>query len=81
MGKLTISMDDDIIRAAKQLAAADNVSVSAMFRRYVLCRLKPQKPKIKIGPLTKKATGIIKLDESKSDKELIAEALMEKYSL
>ena len=81
MGKLTISMDDEIIAAAKQLAAADSVSVSAMFRRYVLCRLKPQKSKIKIGPLTKKATGIIKLDDSKSDKELIAEALMEKYSL
>jgi hypothetical protein len=81
MGKMTISMDDDIIRAAKQLAASDNVSVSAMFRRYVLFRLKPEKPKIKIGPLTKKATGIVKLDESKSDKELLTDALMEKYSL
>jgi hypothetical protein len=81
MGKLTISMDDDIIRAAKQLAASDNVSVSAMIRRYVLARLKPEKSKIKIGPLTKKATGIVKLDESKSDKELLTDALMEKYSL
>jgi hypothetical protein len=81
MGKMTISMDDDIIRAAKQLAASDNVSVSAMIRRYVLARLKPEKSKIKIGPLTKKATGIVKLDESKSDKELLTDALMEKYSL
>jgi len=80
MGKLTISMDDEIIAAAKQLAAADNVSVSAMIRRYILARIKPEKPKIKIGPLTKKATGIVKFDESKSYKELLTEALMERYS-
>ncbi|MCF7956083.1 MAG: DUF6364 family protein [Phycisphaerae bacterium] len=81
MGKLTISMDDEIIRAPKQLAAADNVSVSAMIRRYVLSRLRPEQPRIKIGPITKKASGIVKLDESKSDKELLTDALIERYSL
>lgn len=81
MGKLTISMDDDIIRAAKQLAASDNVSVSAMIRRYVLARLKPEKFKIKIGPLTKKATGIIPAKSDKEYREMLTDALMDKYDL
>jgi hypothetical protein len=81
MGKLTISMDDEIIRAAKQLAASDNISVSAMFRRYVLCRVKPEKPKIKIGPITKKLSGIIPSKSDKEYRDILTDALMEKYDL
>jgi hypothetical protein len=81
MGKMTISMDDDIIRAAKQLAASDNVSVSAMIRRYVLARLRPEKSKIKIGPLTKKASGIIPDKSDKEYREMLTDALMDKYDL
>jgi len=81
MGKLTISMDDEIIAAAKQLAAADNVSVSAMIRRYILARIKPEKPKIKIGPLTKQLTGIIPSKTDEEYREILTDALMEKYGL
>ena len=81
MAKLTISMDEDIVRAAKQLAAEDNVSVSAMFRRYILSRLKTESPKIKIGPLTKKATGTIPARSDEELREIFTDAMMEKYGL
>ncbi len=81
MKKLTLSMDEETIAQAKKLAAEQGTSVSSMFSRLVrLMALKPGE-KIEIGPVTRSLSGIVSLPEGKSDRELIEEALMEKYGI
>lgn len=79
--KLTLSMSEDAIATAKKLAAEENTSVSAMFEQIVRGMAARKKRSIPIGPLTRKATGLVKLPEGKTDRELITEALMEKYGI
>ena len=79
MKKLTLSMDEETIKEAKRLAAEQGTSVSAMFSRLVQAMAHKSKKKMEIGPLTKKATGLVKLPPDKSDRELLQEALEEKY--
>jgi hypothetical protein len=77
--KLTLSMDEDVIEKAKRLAAANNTSVSAMFTGIIRGMAKRTRSEIPIGPIARKATGIVKLPKGKSDREILTEALMEKY--
>ncbi len=81
MKKLTLSMDEETIREAKRLAAEQGTSVSAMFSRLVRAMAHEPGKDIEIGPVTRRATGIVKFPEGKTDKELLVEALMEKYGI
>jgi Family of unknown function (DUF6364) len=78
--KLTLSADEEIVKRAKRLAKEQGTSVSALFERFVRGATEEPK-KRKIGPLTRKATGLAKLPKGKSDREILEEALMEKYGL
>jgi hypothetical protein len=78
MTKLTLSVEQDIVEQAKRLAEQSNTSVSAMFSRFVQGMAHQSRRKAKIGPLTKKATGIVSL--GKDDyKDMLTDALMDKY--
>jgi len=79
--KLTLSADEKVIRKARQLARKNKTSISAMFSRLVLALSKREarKPRQELGPVTRKALGLVKLPRGKSDKRLLEEALMEKY--
>ena len=83
MKKLTLGADEEVIRQAKRLAAENHTSVSSMFSRWVLSmtRRRKQKSGEPIGPLTRKALGLAKLPADKSDRELLEEALAEKYGV
>ena len=83
MKKLTLGADEEVIRQAKRLAAENHTSVSAMFSRWVrtMARQKKEGPREKLGPLTRKALGLVKLPEDKSDRELLEEALAEQYEI
>ncbi len=81
MKKLTLSMDEEVIEQAKKIAAEQGTSVSAMFSRLVRAMAHKPGREIEIGPITRKLTGIISLPEGKTDRELITEALMDKYGL
>lgn len=81
MKKLTLSMKEEAIQAAKQLARQRGTSVSAMVSDYVMSATQVRRKPFKIGPITRKATGLVRLPSDKSDRELITEALMEKYGL
>ncbi len=78
MTKLTLSIDEQIIAQAKKIAAQNDTSISAMFSQYITSLTEPRK-KPQLTPLAKKASGIVKLDNSKTDKELLAAALKRKY--
>ncbi len=77
--KLTLSVDRDLIRKAKRLAGEEGSSLSSMISRILEARLRRRDGKDRTGPLTKRATGLIRLPAGKSDREVLEDALGEKY--
>jgi hypothetical protein len=81
MTKLTLSADKELIQEAKKLAAQEGTSLSSMFSRFLRAVLMGRKRKEEPGPITAKARGLVKLPARKSDRELLADALADKYGL
>jgi len=81
MQKLTLSADKTIIEKAKKLAEDEGTSVSAMFDRFVRLLLARRAKDPAVGPIALKATGVITLPDDKQDREILEEALAEKYGL
>jgi hypothetical protein len=81
MTKLTLSVQPDVLRTAKRLAKARKTSVSSMFSQFVKSAASADGTPHKIGPLTRKMTGVLKLPPGKDYKEFLTDALMEKYGL
>ncbi|MGD0654409.1 MAG: DUF6364 family protein [Thermoguttaceae bacterium] len=81
MNKLTLSIEAPVVQQAKQIAEANQTSVSAMFSQFVESMAAQCTRPAKIGPLTRKLTGLIKLRPGKEYKDLITDALMEKYKI
>jgi hypothetical protein len=79
--KLTLSLDKGVIATAKKLAQDNNTSVSAMFSRFIQSMAAEPWRAMPIGPLMRKATGIMKLPAGKDYKEVLTDALMEKYGI
>jgi len=81
MTKLTLSVDETIVERAKEIARANGTSVSSMFSQFVQS-MGAAKPRAdRIGPLTRKLIGIAKLPPGKDYKEVLADALAEKYGI
>ena len=79
MTKLTLSIDKAVVRKAKRIAEANNTSVSAMFSQFVESMATRRARPARIGPLTRKLSGIMKLPADKDYKDLLTDALMDKY--
>lgn len=79
--KLTLSADKELIEQAKKLAAEYGTSVSAMFCRFVTAMTRARRTKELIGPLTRKATGILRLPPAQGDERLLEDALAAKYTV
>lgn len=79
--KLTLSADRRVVREAKRLAKARKTSVSAMFSRLIAAMHASQiAGKEPLGPLTRQATGLIKLpSHDRVLADLVADALSDKY--
>jgi len=78
--KLTLSADARLIRRAKQFARKRNTSVSAMFARYIENLTRDRSKDLKaIGPLTRRASGMIRLPKGMSDRQMLEEALAAKH--
>lgn len=82
MKKLTLNAEADVIRQAKKLARKNRTSVSAMFGRVIrlMAEAEPGK-RPPLGPVTRKATGLISMPKGKTDRQVLEEALAEKYEL
>ena len=81
MKKLTLSADEEVIAAAKKMAHEQNTSVSALFGRFVRSLTTKKRTKRSIGPIGRRATGIISPQSVKNYEETLADALSEKYKL
>lgn len=80
--KLTLTADASVITTAKRLAAERNMSVSAMFSRLVVSMQAEQSASSDdLGPLTRRASGLVTLPEGRSDRDLLADALADKHGL
>ncbi len=82
MKKLTLSMDEKDIRAARRLARDSGTSISAMFSRLVrmMARKRRAVPEgEELPPLTRKLTGIVALPKGKTDREILEDAVLAKH--
>ncbi len=77
--KLTLSAPEDVITDAKRIAARNKTSVSAMFTRLVnAVSQSADNEQIPIGPVTRRASGIVTLPDG-AEHQLLADALEERY--
>jgi L-rhamnose isomerase len=83
--KLTLSAEKEIIELARSQAKREGISISAMFSNFVRAKNRKIK-KSKYGPLTRQMLEIgneasRKISKNKTDRELLEEALAEKYGV
>ena len=81
MTKLTLSVDKSVVEKAKRFAEANNTSVSSMFSRFVMSLESAQSKGIEIAPLTRSVSGLASLPSDRDYKEILTDALMDKYGL
>jgi hypothetical protein len=81
MYKLTLSIEEKIAGQAKHIASERNTSVSAMFSQWIQAVASGPKQKVSLGRITRQVSGVIQLPDTKSDKDVLAEALEDKYGL
>ena len=85
--KLTLSAEPEVIEAAKRLAAETHTSVSAMFTRFIRAlssqdeRTRTKADDIPADSITARLTGIVSLPKGKTERDVLTDALMEKYGL
>jgi hypothetical protein len=76
--KLTLTLDNKIIEAAKTYAKKNNMSLSGIVELYFKA-LSSEISHNKIPPITGELSGIARFTTKKSDKELLKEALNERF--
>ena len=81
MTKLTLSANPATVELAKSLAAEQGTSVSAMFERFVTLVAAKQRPPGKVGPLTARMSGLIKLPKGRNARAVLEDALLERHGL
>jgi hypothetical protein len=79
MKKLTLNADPEVIEQAKQIAAESGTSVSSLFERFIRLLARKRRKEQPIGRAARAATGLIRLPKGKTEKEVLADALAEKY--
>jgi len=67
--KLTLTLNNRVIEAAKVYAKKNNMSLSGIVELYFKT----------LSPITKELSGIAKFATTKSDKELLEEALTKRF--
>ncbi len=75
--KLTLSLDPQVIKKAKQYAKARQESLSHLVEEYFLGLTQGEETAEEIGPITRSLTGVA--SSNKSERELITEYLEKKY--
>jgi len=79
--KLTLRLSAEAAAKVTQLAAKQNTSVSDLFSRFVIASEFATHSPRRIGPITRKATGIIPSLRGKDHRRILEGALIEKYAL
>jgi hypothetical protein len=80
--KLTLSIEKQTVKDIKRLAKEQGTSVSAMFGRFARAVTSANEKRPPVGPLTRSVSGLLRnVPRNKSDRQLMEEALLEKYGL
>ena len=79
MTKLTLTADRALIEQAKKLAEEEGTSLSALVSRMLRALASARSSREVAAPLTRKATGLIRLPEVAEDNRLLEDALAAKY--
>ncbi|MCC4214730.1 DUF6364 family protein [Leeuwenhoekiella parthenopeia] len=77
--KLTLSLNESVINAAKRYAKSNNTSLSKLIESYLGSLTRNDKQEVEITPLVKSLSGIINLDEGFDEKDAYTDYLLEKY--
>jgi hypothetical protein len=72
--KLTLTLDKKIIKAVKEYAKNNNISLSGILELYFKT-LSVCAGKIKIGPITRQLSGMINLSNEKPDKIILSQEI------
>lgn len=76
--KLTLSLDDSTIEAAKLYAKSNKISLSKLIESYLNSLSSKTKPS-EITPLVESLSGVISIDDNFDEKEEYSRFLIEKY--
>lgn len=78
--KLTLSVGKTLIEDAKRLAVRRRTSVSSMFTAFLQSMTQVDRTVgPMLGPITKKASGLVKLPGGRTDAQLVEDAVSAKY--
>ena len=77
--KLTLSADDDLVKAAKVFAGEHGTTLSSMFSRFLQALLSRKRVRVPHGSVTRKLSGIAKMPAGKTDRDLLGGALAGKF--
>ena len=83
MDTLTLNIDQNVIKKAEVYAENANTTVPKLIEEYLLSissNVGVDNNNVHLGPITKQLAGIIKLNKDINHKEILTDALMEKYS-
>ncbi len=78
--KLTLSLDKKTIEQAKKYARKKNTSLSKLIQNYLSKVTAADKEDIKISPLVKSLSGVIKVSKGSDYKKGYADYLADKYN-
>jgi hypothetical protein len=81
MAKLTLNADREVIEQAKRVAAQRQTSVSALFSRIIRALADSRDKDRTMGRLARRASGVISLPKGRSHKDVLGDALRDKYGL
>lgn len=77
--KLTLSVEQEIIREAKKAAVGWHTSLSALFARLLRAMTSPHEAELNSSPVTRRASGLVQLPSDAGDSDLLSDALASKY--
>jgi len=63
MTKLTLSVDDDVIKTAKEWARGRGLSLSQMVSAFFISVIKSKQPPDEMPPILKKMAGILEKEQ------------------
>jgi len=77
--KLTLALDESVVKRAKEYAHTRNLSLSKLVEFFFLSLTSETKQKtIAISPITSALSGMVKANNIQ-DKDILANALIKKY--
>ncbi|RUA10631.1 MAG: hypothetical protein DSY82_04550 [Flavobacteriia bacterium] len=77
--KLTLKLNESVIKQAKLYAKENNISLSRMIENYLTAITESKDNRKNISPLVKSLTGVVKLEDKDYRKDY-TDFLSQKYS-